>query len=47
MRLKRKIDGIFNRMEKSKNKMPLIVKGARQIVLTLFNNVIFYIGKKY
>lgn len=34
MRLKIKIDK-YLRMEKNKNKMPLIVKGARQIVLTL------------
>ena len=31
MRLKRKIDDYLIEWKKSKNKMPLIVKGARQI----------------
>ena len=31
MRLKRKIDEYLREWKKSKNKMPLIVKGARQI----------------
>ena len=31
MRLKRKIDEYLIEWKKSKNKMPLIVKGARQI----------------
>ena len=31
MRLKRKLDEYLREWKKSKNKMPLIVKGARQI----------------
>ena len=43
MRLKRKIDDYLIEWKKSKNRLPLIIKGARQIGKT---NAIENFGKK-